>query len=132
MAFEFAMDVEKPGPRTHGQLKRRRVDFNLVHEPQINQYPPSGGHGSPIAPGSSAPDGYRDFMVSGKGKDLEQVFFSGGLEDDIRQALQHEVPDHGRKIDIQVIAVVFEFLRIIDHPQTGIPAQERFERFHPG
>ena len=47
--------------------------------------------------------------------------FSGGLEDDIRQALQHEVPDQWRKIDVQVIAVVFELLRIIDHLQTGIP-----------
>ncbi len=121
MAFEFAMDVEKPGPRTHGQLKRRRVDFNLVHEAEIDEYSPLGRDCSAISPGSSAPNGYRDFMISGKGKDLQQVFFSGGLENDIRQALQHEVPDQWRKIDVQVIAVVFELLRIIDHLQTGIP-----------
>jgi hypothetical protein len=60
-------------------------------------------------------------MVSGKGKDLQQVFFSGGLKNDIRQALQHEVPDHDREINVKILAVIFKLLWIIDHLQTGIP-----------
>jgi hypothetical protein len=127
MAFQFAMYVKKSGPRTHSQLKCLRVDLNLVHEPEINEYSSAGRYGSAISPSSCAPYGYRDFMISGKCKDPQKVFFSGRLKNDIRQALQHEVPDRGREINVKILAVIFKLPWIIDHLQTGIPDQERFE-----
>jgi hypothetical protein len=44
------------------------------------------------------------------------VFFSSRLKNDIRQALQHEVPDHDGEINVQILAVIFKLLWIINDP----------------
>jgi hypothetical protein len=71
-------------------------------------------------------------MLTGKCEELQEVFLMGGLKNEIGKTLQHQVTDQGWKIDVEVRAVIFEFLRIVDLLQAGILLQKRFERFHPG
>jgi hypothetical protein len=59
------------------------------------------------------------------------VFLSGGLENEIRKAFEHQVADQRREIHVEVIAVIFEFLRVVDFPEVRIPMQKCFERFNP-
>ena len=122
MAFELTMDVEKPGTRTDCQLQGLRVNLNRVHETEVDQYSAAGRYCSAVSPGSSTPNGHWDFMFSCKGKDLQQVFLRSRLKNEIRKTLQYQVADQGREVHIEVIAVIFKFLWIIDHLQAGIPA----------
>jgi hypothetical protein len=42
------------------------------------------------------------------------------LENEIWEALKHQVTDQGRKINIEILAVIFEFLWVFDDPELGI------------
>jgi hypothetical protein len=59
------------------------------------------------------------------------VFLGRGLEDEIGQAFEHEVPNEGRKIDVDVLSVILKFLRVFDDPQVRIPMQNALEGFPP-
>jgi hypothetical protein len=98
------------------------MNLNGIHQPEIDQYSTSGRDRSAISPGSGTPDGQRDSVFTGKGKDFKEMFFSGGLKNKVGEALQHQVADQRREVYVEVIAVILEFLRITNHSQARIPA----------
>jgi hypothetical protein len=44
------------------------------------------------------------------------MFFGSGLKNEIGQALKQEVPYYGREINVEILAVIFKLLRIVDDP----------------
>jgi hypothetical protein len=59
------------------------------------------------------------------------VFLSGGLENEIREAFEHEVPDQRREIHVEIIAVIFTLLRTFDDSEVRIPLQDSIESIPP-
>jgi hypothetical protein len=51
-------------------------------------------------------------MFPGESEDLQNVGLCDRLKDEIRQALQHEVPDQRGEIRVEVAAVILKLLRI--------------------
>jgi hypothetical protein len=53
------------------------------------------------------------------------------LKNHIRQTFEHQVPDQGRKVYIEIIPEVLELLRIADGLQAGILLQKCLECLVP-
>ena len=91
--FQDAVNVEKAGPGTDGELRASAFDLDRVHQSQIDQYPSMGGDGSAVSPGSGAAKRERDFVLPGKGKNLLDLFLRLRLENEIGTAVEQEIPD---------------------------------------
>jgi hypothetical protein len=60
------------------------------------------------------------------------MFLFCGLENKVGEAREQEVTDEGRKIDVQIAAIIFELLRGLDYPEVGVTMQKLFKVFPPG
>ena len=63
-------------------------------------------------------------MLPGKGKNLLDLFLCLRLENEVGTTVEQEVPDEGRKVYVQVMAVVFEFIRLIQGLQVRVLSKE--------
>jgi hypothetical protein len=132
MTFQLPSDIEKPGTRTHGHLKGLGIDLDPVHPLKVDQDASLGGNRATVSPGPGASQGQGDLPFPGQPDNVQKMFFFRRLEDHVRKTPEQQVTDERREIDVQIVAVIIELLRIVDHPEVGIPAQKLFEVFPPG
>jgi hypothetical protein len=57
-------------------------------------------------------------VLTGHGKDFQEVFLSRGLEDEIGQAFEHEIANEGWEVYIEVLTVILELLGIFDDSEV--------------
>jgi hypothetical protein len=70
-------------------------------------------------------------VLSGNSKNLDEMFFSGRLKNEIGQAFEHEITNHGGEIDIEILTVILKLLRVFNDPEIRILMQNSFEGFPP-
>ena len=90
-----------------------------------------GRDSSPVTPGSCAPKRKRDSVLPGKGENLLNLFLRLRLENEVGTAVEQEVADEGRKVYVQVVAVVFESVRLIEELQIRVFLKKCFELLVP-
>jgi hypothetical protein len=90
-----------------------------------------GGDCSPVTPGSRTPKRKRNSVLAGKGKNLLNLFLRLRLENEVGTAVEQEVADEGRKVYVEIMAVVFELIRPIQGLQVRVFPEKCFDLLEP-
>ena len=90
-----------------------------------------GRNGAPVPPGPCASQGQGNFVLPGKGENPEDLFLCPRLKDKVGPAAEEQVLNDRGEIDVQVVAIIFEPVRLIEKLEVRILPKQSLSVFVP-